>query len=66
MYILVKTQGDKFKPETFMTALRATAEKRLSIGKLDEWDAILETIRADAPMRQRWERRSRARTIAPR
>lgn len=56
VYILVKTKIDGFKPETFISALKGTAEKRSSLGRVDEWHIILETIRFDAPMRQRWER----------
>lgn len=56
VYILVRTKGKVLNPGTFKTALKATAEKRYSLEKLDEWESILEAIRVDVQMQQRWER----------
>lgn len=45
VYILVRTKGRALNPGTFKTALKATAEKRYSLEKLDQCESILETIR---------------------
>lgn len=59
VHILMHTQQGNLQRETFATALRATAEKRLSLPALAEWQPTLQALQTDPTMRQRWERYSR-------
>ena len=56
IYIIVKTKRQAVRIKTFIAALNATAEKRGSLQTLQGKDRILETIRTDPTMRQRWSR----------
>lgn len=56
VYILMKEQGETIDMGIFRTALNATAENRGSLMVLKDKDAILQTIRLDLDMRQRWTR----------
>ncbi len=56
VYILVKTQHQEIKAKTFAAALNATSERRGSVHAVQEKDRILEIIRTDPTMRQRWSR----------
>jgi predicted nucleotidyltransferase component of viral defense system len=56
VYTLVRTQADTIRPDVFVAALQATCEKRTSQVVLQNKADILQNIRADAVMRQRWER----------
>lgn len=59
VYILVKTKRRKIKAKTFEAALSATSERRGSLQAVREKDRILERIRTDSTMQQRWSRYSR-------
>jgi predicted nucleotidyltransferase component of viral defense system len=56
VYIIMKTQRQRINKKIFITALNATARKRMSLAELQEKEKILRTIQSDATMRQRWER----------
>ena len=56
VYLLSRTQAAVIDKETFLNALRATSQKRMSLPQLEKQEAILDTILDDATMRQRWER----------
>jgi predicted nucleotidyltransferase component of viral defense system len=56
VYILMKTQCQAINLDVFQLALQATAEKRLSLDALRDSQKIIQTIQADAVMRQRWDR----------
>jgi len=56
VYILMKTQQSSINRKVFSAALKATAEKRGSLLVLQDKEAIVQTIRADTVMKQRWER----------
>ncbi len=56
VYIITKTQPQTINNDLFITALRATAQRRLSLAALKDQDKILQSIQADTTMRQRWER----------
>ncbi|MDX9992862.1 MAG: nucleotidyl transferase AbiEii/AbiGii toxin family protein [Anaerolineales bacterium] len=59
VYLLSRTQAAIIDKETFLNALRATSQKRMSLPQLEKRDAILDAILDDATMRQRWERYAR-------
>jgi predicted nucleotidyltransferase component of viral defense system len=59
VYLLTSTQSTAIELETFRDALRATAQKRMSLSQLDNREAILGAILEDPIMRQRWERYAR-------
>jgi hypothetical protein len=52
----MKTQRQAISKETFITALNATSEKRMSHAALQDKDRILQEIQSDTIMRQRWDR----------
>jgi hypothetical protein len=56
VYIIMKTKRRAIKKRLFKTALNATAKKRMSLAVLQDEGKILQTILADATMRQRWDR----------
>ena len=56
VYIIMKTQRRAINKNIFRIALNATAQKRTSLATLRDQDKILQTIRTDTIMRQRWER----------
>jgi predicted nucleotidyltransferase component of viral defense system len=56
VYIIMKTQRNAFNLAIFLSALRATTEKRMSIAALEDKNKILLEIQSDAVMRQRWVR----------
>jgi predicted nucleotidyltransferase component of viral defense system len=56
VYIIMKTQQRAVNKKTFITAMIATSEKRMSLGALQDKDKILITIKTDPIMRQRWDR----------
>lgn len=56
VFILVNTQGQGFSQALFEKALKATAKKRESLDALANRKRIIETIRSDGMIRQRWER----------
>ena len=56
VYIIMKTQQRGVNKKTFITAMIATSEKRMSLGALQDKDKILLTIKTDPIMRQRWDR----------
>ena len=56
VYIIMKTQQRAVNKKTFITAMIATSEKRMSLGTLQDKDKILLTIKTDPIMRQRWDR----------
>ena len=55
VYIIMKTRRRAIKKKIFKTALKATAEKRMSLAVLQDQGKILQTILADTTMRQRWD-----------
>ena len=59
VYIILKTQGPAIDLDVFITALKATSEKRSSLAAIQEKESILTTIQLDSTMRQRWERYSK-------
>jgi len=59
VYILVKTKRQEIKAKTFAAALSATSARRGTVQAVKENDRILEAIRTDPTMRQRWSRYSR-------
>jgi len=56
VYILMKTQGQNIDKKILKEAIVATSAKRLSSGLLKNKDSILEEIKEDVVMRQRWEK----------
>lgn len=56
VYVMMLTQKQTINNEIFTAALRATCEKRTSLAVLDDKEKILQAIRADETMKQRWER----------
>lgn len=56
VYIIMKTQRQAVSQETFVTALHATCEKRMSQKALQSKDEILRNIQSDPTMQQRWDR----------
>lgn len=56
IYIILKTKRQSVNIKTFIAALNATSEIRGSLQALQGRDRILETIRTDPTMRQRWIR----------
>jgi predicted nucleotidyltransferase component of viral defense system len=56
IYLLVKIKRQEIKAKTFAAALKATSERRGSMPAVQEKDRILETIRTDPTMQQRWSR----------
>jgi len=56
VYIIMKTQRRSINKKIFITALNATAQKRMSLAALRDQDKILQSIQAETIMRQRWER----------
>ncbi len=54
IYILTKTQG--FDKTLFSTALKATAQKRMSLAALEDREQIINNIQSDKPIKKRWER----------
>jgi len=56
VYIIMKTQRQAVSQETFVTALHATCEKRMSQKVLQSKDEILRNIQSDSTMQQRWDR----------
>ncbi len=52
----METQCQAIDLDVFQSALRATAENRLSLDALRDKEKIIQTIQADAAMRQRWDR----------
>jgi predicted nucleotidyltransferase component of viral defense system len=55
VYILMKTHQRMINKELFTAALNATARKRVSLTALLDQRKILQAIRTDPPMRQRWD-----------
>jgi hypothetical protein len=53
---LSSTHKDRIRRDTFQRALHATASKRESLAILSAAATILENIRQDEIMRQRWAR----------
>jgi predicted nucleotidyltransferase component of viral defense system len=60
VYILMKTQRQAVNKELFITALKATSDKRMSLATLPEKEKIIRTIQSDPVMRQRWVRYCKA------
>jgi len=56
VYIIMKTQHHVINRNIFITALNATAQKRMSFEAVRNQDIILRSIQVDTMMRQRWER----------
>ena len=56
VYIIIKTKGQVINKEIFVTALKATSEKRMSLTALQSKDEILQNIQSDSTMRPRWGR----------
>jgi predicted nucleotidyltransferase component of viral defense system len=56
VYLLNRTQDTVIDKETFLSAHKATSQKRMSLAQVEKRDSILELIFNDATMRQRWER----------
>jgi len=55
IYILMKTRQHMINKDTFIAALTATAQKRVSLTALQDRGKILHTIQSDSLMRQRWD-----------
>lgn len=55
VYILMKTHHRMVDKELFAAALNATARKRASLTALQDQRKILQAIRMDHPIRQRWD-----------
>ena len=55
VYILMKTQHHMIDKELFITALNATAQKRVSLTALQDQKRILQAIQSDPPMRRSWD-----------
>lgn len=55
VYILMKTHHRMVDKELFAAALNATARKRASLTALQDQRKILQAIRMDYPIRQRWD-----------
>jgi predicted nucleotidyltransferase component of viral defense system len=56
IYILMKTKRGAINKDVFITALRATSEKRESLPTLNNKERIIKEISGDEVMRQRWNR----------
>ena len=56
VYIIMKTQRQAVSQKTFVAALQATCEKRMSQKALQSKDEILRNIQSDPTMQQRWDR----------
>lgn len=56
VYIIAKTKRKTINEKTFITALKATSERRGSLLALQGKNRILGTIQSDPIMRQRWVR----------
>ena len=56
VYIILKTKRRVINKTVFITALNATAKKRMSLPALKIQNQILRSIQTDTTMRQRWER----------
>ncbi len=56
VYMIMNTQRHAINKKTFIAALNATSEKRMSHATLLDKNKILQTIQSDPIMRQRWER----------
>ena len=56
VYILLKTQKESFDKTLFKSALKATAQQRLSLKALEDKEEIINTIQSDELIRERWER----------
>lgn len=56
VYILMKTQRPGINKKLFITALKATSEKRGSTLALQNKEIIMRTIQSDEIMRRRWDR----------
>ena len=54
--IIMKTQGQVINKDIFLTALKATSEKMMSLAALQDKEKIILTIQSDSTMRQRWGR----------
>ena len=51
----MKTRRHKIDKELFITALKATAQKRASLTALQDQRRILQAIHSDPLMRERWD-----------
>ncbi len=56
VYIIMNTQQHAVNKKIFITALKATSEKRMSLTAFQDQDKILLTIQSDPTVRQRWHR----------
>jgi predicted nucleotidyltransferase component of viral defense system len=56
VYIIMKTQRQFINRRTLITAISNTSEKRMSLVVLQDKEKILQTIRSDVIMKQRWDR----------
>jgi predicted nucleotidyltransferase component of viral defense system len=56
VYVIVKTKHYVINRKTFITALKATAERRGSLQTLPDKERILAAIQSDPTMQQRWAR----------
>ena len=56
VYIILKTQGKTIDKNILAAALNATSERRRSLAALRDMEEIIQAIRADEIMQQRWER----------
>jgi predicted nucleotidyltransferase component of viral defense system len=56
VYIILKTQGQTIDRDILAAALNATSERRMSLEALQGEEEIIQAIRADVVMKQRWER----------
>ncbi len=56
VYILMKTQCQVINKDVFHLAMQATSEKRMSTAALHDKENIMQAIKEDETMRQRWER----------
>ncbi|MGP8337529.1 MAG: nucleotidyl transferase AbiEii/AbiGii toxin family protein [Methanosarcinaceae archaeon] len=56
VFIIMKTQEKLIDKSVFVSALNATAEKRMSHSVLKNKEEIIQTIQSDPVMRQRWTR----------
>lgn len=56
VYIIMSTRGQMIDQDMLAAALKATAEKRMSTAALQDPQRIIQALRSDAVMRQRWER----------
>lgn len=56
VYIIMKIRRQMVSLELFMSALKATSEKRMSFAALQDKETIVRAIQSDASMRERWNR----------